>query len=380
MLVGMGDSVDPNAKPSSKKGLTYEGAGVSIDAGDAFARAIGRHMRTTFGPRVIENAGGFAGLFRLDYDEKLFRHNYRDPVLVACTDGVGTKIKLAQSTGIWGTIGVDLVAMSVNDLVVQGAEPLLFLDYIACGKVDQSRLERIVAGIAEACALCDTALLGGETAEMPDVYGPDDVDLAGFALGVVELRKVTDTGRVEPGDVVIGLESDGVHSNGYSLVRAVVDGAGLDYGRVYPELDEYRTLGEVLLTPTRLYARSVVRVQRKYTVKRVISGMAHITGGGLAGNLARALHEGVDAKIDYSAWDVPSVFPFLREKGGIDESEMRRVFNMGIGYALIVRPTFAQSIVKRFRRLGERPVVMGEIVKGRGEVKSAQRHGNRERR
>jgi phosphoribosylformylglycinamidine cyclo-ligase len=352
-----------------KKGLTYESAGVSIDAGDAFARAISRHMRTTFGPRVIENPGGFAGLFRLDYNESLFRHNYKDPVLVACTDGVGTKIKLAQTTNTWDTIGIDLVAMSVNDLVVQGAEPLLFLDYIACGKVDQQRLERIVAGVSQACAACDTALLGGETAEMPDIYGEDDIDLAGFAVGVVELRKATDSGRVEPGDVIIGLESDGVHSNGYSLVRAIVKEAGLDYNETYPELDADRTLGQVLLTPTRLYARSVIRVQRKYTVKRVISGMAHVTGGGLAGNLERSLHEKVDAKIDLTAWDVPQQFRFLQEKGGVDEAEMRRVFNMGIGYVLIVRPSFASSIVRRFERLGERPVVLGEITKGTGKVK-----------
>ena len=353
---------------SSQGGLTYEGSGVSIEAGDAFAASIGQHMRRTFGPRVIENPGGFAGLFRLDYNESLFRHNYKDPVLVACTDGVGTKIKLAQAMDTWDTIGIDLVAMSVNDLVVQGAEPLMFLDYIACGKVVPAQLERIVFGISEACKLCDAALLGGETAEMPDVYAPGEIDLAGFAVGVAELKRVTDTGRVEPGDVVIGLESDGVHSNGYSLVRAVIKEAGLDLHKTYDDLRDDRTLGEVLLTPTRLYARSVVRVQRRYTVKRVISGMAHITGGGLAGNLERALHEKVDAKIDLSAWDVPAQFRFLQKHGNVDEAEMRKVFNMGIGFVLIVRPSFAQSIVRRFARLGERPVVLGEITEGSGKV------------
>lgn len=355
--------------PTSRKGLTYEQAGVSIDAGDAFASSITQHMRRTFGPRVIENPGGFAGLFRLDYNESLFRHNYKDPVLVACTDGVGTKIKLAQQMNRWDTIGIDLVAMSVNDLVVQGAEPLLFLDYIACGKVDQTTLEQIVSGISDACRLCDTALLGGETAEMPDLYDVGDYDLAGFAVGVAELKKITDTDRVEPGDVLIGLESDGVHSNGYSLVRAVIDHAGLDLGAIYPGLkDDERTLGEVMLTPTRLYARPIVRVQRRYTVKRVISGMAHITGGGLAGNLERALHDGVDATIDSSAWDTPAQFRFLQEHGNVDEEEMRKVFNMGIGFVLIVRPSFAQSIIKRLARLGERPVILGEVKKGKGRV------------
>jgi len=353
---------------SKSGGLTYEQAGVSIEAGDKFAGSIQQHMRRTFGPRVIENAGGFAGLLRLDYNETLFRHNYKDPVLVACTDGVGTKIKLAQSMDTWDTIGIDLVAMSVNDLVVQGAEPLLFLDYIACGKVDQRVLERIVKGISDACRLCDAALLGGETAEMPDVYAPGEIDLAGFAVGVVELNRATDNSRVEPGDVVIGLESDGVHSNGYSLVRAVVERAGLDLHKKYDELGEDRSLGEILLTPTRLYARPIVRVQRRYKVKRVISGMAHITGGGLAGNIDRALHDGIDATIDHDAWETPALFKFLQEKGNIEEAEMRRVFNMGIGFVLIVRPTFAQSIIKRFARLGERPVVLGEIIKGSGKV------------
>ena len=359
---------DTSSGTKSKSGLTYESAGVSIEAGDKFAASIGQHMRRTFGPRVIENPGGFAGLFRLDYNESLFRHNYKDPVLVACTDGVGTKIKLAQQMGVWDTIGIDLVAMSVNDLVVQGAEPLLFLDYIACGKVDQAVLERIVSGISDACQKCDSALLGGETAEMPDVYAPGEIDLAGFALGVVELKRATDTGRVEPGDVLIGLESDGVHSNGYSLVRAIIKEAGLDLNKTYEGLNDERTLGQVMLTPTRLYARPLVRVQRKYTVKRVISGMAHITGGGLAGNLERALHDKVDATIDRTAWEVPAQFRFLQEHGSVDEEEMRRVFNMGIGFVLIVRPSFAQSLVKRFARLGERPVILGEIKKGSGKV------------
>jgi len=220
-------SVGSGGKKSRAKGLTYAQAGVDIEEGDRFVDLIQRHVRRTHGPRVLHNPWGFAGLFRLDYNEGLFKRNYAEPVLLACTDGVGTKIKLAIEMKKYDTIGIDLVAMNVNDLVVQGGEPLIFLDYLACGKLVPEVLEQIVRGIAFACRECGAALLGGETAEMPDVYRAEDIDLAGFAVGVVELSRVTDTGRVEPGDVVIGLESDGVHSNGYSLVRKIVDHAGL---------------------------------------------------------------------------------------------------------------------------------------------------------
>jgi len=357
-------------------GLTYADAGVSVEAGDRFAASIQRAMRMTHGPRVISNDGGFAGLLRLDYNETLFKRNYKDPVLVACTDGVGTKLLLASQLGDWRTVGQDLVAMNVNDLVVQGAEPILFLDYIACHSVDQTVLGPIVEGIAGACRAVGAALLGGETAEMNDLYQPGDVDLAGFALGVLELERAIDPDRVEPGDVVIGLESDGVHSNGYSLVRRVVERAGLDLGRWYDELgrpgdggpDSPATLGDVLLTPTRLYAVSIVRLLRKYKVKKVVSGMAHITGGGLAGNLTRALHAGVDAAVDHDAYPVPPVFGFLQRHGAIDDTEMRRAFNMGVGYALVVRPAFAQSVARHLEALGERPHIIGEIRKGSGKV------------
>lgn len=349
-------------------GLTYAQSGVDIREGDRFVDLIMGHMRRTHGPRVVPNEGGFAGLFRLDYNESLFKKNFREPVLVACTDGVGTKIRLAVEMKMFDTIGIDLVAMNVNDLVVQGGEPLIFLDYIACGKLVPERLERIVAGIADACKACGAALLGGETAEMPDVYGEDDIDLAGFAVGVAELDRVSDPTRVEPGDVVIGLESDGVHSNGYSLVRKIVKHAKLDLRRVYPELDRKRTLGEVLLTPTRLYAAPIVKLLRRYKVKKVVTGMAHITGSGLADNLARALHRRVDAVIDESAWTPPAVFEFLQEHGNVEDDEMRRVFNMGIGFCVIVRPAFAASVRAQLKRLGERAHVIGEVVKGKGEV------------
>jgi len=367
-------SSPPRTKPHR---LTYAQAGVNIDEGDRFASMIRAHMRRTHGARVISNEGGFAGLFRLDYNETLFKRNFKDPVLVACTDGVGTKVKLATQLGSYETIGQDLVAMNVNDLVVQGAEPLLFLDYIACNKIEPETLERIVSGIADACRTCDTALLGGETAEMPDVYAPGEIDLAGFALGVVELKKATDPTRVEPGDIVIGLESDGVHSNGFSLVRAILREAELDPKAHYDELDRERTLGEILLTPTRLYAAPIVTVLRRYRVKKVVTGMAHITGGGLAGNLERALHDKVDAHLDANAWTPNPIFDFLQKQGDIDTAEMDRVFNMGIGYCLIVRPTFANAIAEKLEKAGEHPTIIGEITKGTGTVKLKPRKKKR---
>ncbi|MEL6329012.1 MAG: phosphoribosylformylglycinamidine cyclo-ligase [Planctomycetota bacterium] len=352
-----------------RKPMTYEAAGVSIDAGDRFVHALGSLLRRTHGPRVLDRPGGFAGLFRLDYNEELFRHNYRDPVLAACCDGVGTKIKLAIETGDFSTVGVDLVAMNVNDLIVEGAEPLLFLDYIACHRVDHDVLLQVAEGISEGCRQAGCALLGGETAEMSDLYAEGDIDLAGFSLGVVELRRATDPTRVEAGDVVLGLESDGVHSNGFTLVRAIVREAGLALDRVYEELDPERSLGEVLLTPTRIYADPIVRLLRAYRVKKVVSGMAHITGGGLAGNLDRALHDRVDAVVDPNSWETPAVFRFLQQHGSVEEAEMRRVFNMGIGYCLIVRPSFAGSIERRLSKTGERVHRIGKIVKGRGRVR-----------
>lgn len=354
---------------SDKPGLTYAESGVSIEEGDRFASLIQQHMRRTHGPRVLANEGGFAGLLRLDFNEKLFKRNFKDPVLVSCTDGVGTKIRIALDMGKFDTIGIDLVAMNVNDLVVEGAEPLLFLDYIAVNKVVPEQLEQVIKGIAEACRVCDAALLGGETAEMGDMYREGDLDLAGFAVGVLELDRAIDSDRVEPGDIVLGLASDGVHSNGYSLVRAVVREAGLDLHKVYPELDEKQTLGEVLLTPTRLYAPSIVALLKNYKVKKVVSGMAHITGGGLAGNLDRALHDGVDAKIKAGSWKIPPVFEFLQKHGNIADEEMARVFNMGVGYCLIVRPNFASSVARQLEKSGETVFEIGEIVRGSGTVR-----------
>jgi len=352
-------SASPGDKP-----LTYSDSGVDIAAGDHMVSMIQSIMRRTHGPRVIDRPGGFAGLVRLDYNEKLFRRNYREPVLVACTDGVGTKVKLASQLGVYDTVGIDCVAMCVNDMIVEGAEPLMFLDYLAVNRLDPQTGTAIVKGIADGCRLAGCALIGGETAEMPDVYSEGDFDIAGFAVGVVELDRAIDTSRVEPGDVIIGLPSSGVHSNGFSLVRKIVSSAGLDLNKVYPELDAARTLGQVLLTPTRIYTRSIVRLLRHYTVKKIIAGMAHITGGGLPGNVCRALPGDLDAVLDSKSWPVPPVFEFLQKHGRVQRGEMLDVFNMGIGYVLIVRPSFAVSVVKHLTRLREEPIVIGKIVRG----------------
>jgi phosphoribosylformylglycinamidine cyclo-ligase len=372
-------------------------------------------MRRTYGPRVIDNPGGFAGLFRLDFNHRLFARNYKDPVLVACCDGVGTKVKLASAIRKFDTLGIDLVAMSINDMIVQGAEPLFFLDYIAIGKVNKPMLTDLVKGVAEGCRQSACALLGGETAEMPDVYAEHDFDLAGFAVGVVELARAIDPTRVEKGDIILGLESSGIHSNGYSLVRKVVEKAGLDLARVYSDLaapttgttprarkapkpaDETdkpangkhafksarrmksdaatgpgpRPLGEVLLTPTRIYAQSITTLLRQYKVKKVIGGMANITGSGIEGNLCRALHPDVDALIERDSWEPLPVFKFLARHGNVSDDEMRRVFNMGIGYTLIVRPTFAAAVKEKLEKLGETVHVIGKVVKGKGDVRYA---------
>jgi phosphoribosylformylglycinamidine cyclo-ligase len=359
--------------------LTYAQAGVDIEAGDRVVDLIESMMRRTHGPRVIGKHAAFAGMFRLDYNEQLFKRNYREPVLVACTDGVGTKVKLAAELGIYNTVGIDCVAMNVNDMIVQGAEPLFFLDYLGLGKVIPERTASIVEGVARGCERAGCALLGGETAEMPDVYDADDFDIAGFAVGVVELERATDPSRVESGDVVIGLASSGIHSNGYSLVRRIVSEAGLELNTRYDEFagftstiapdDEHPTLGHVLLEPTRIYARPIVKLLRTYTVKKIVSGMAHITGGGLPGNLPRAFEADLDARIDPASWSIPPVFEFLARQGNVEHHEMMNVFNMGVGYVLIVRPSFADSIIKHLTRLGEHPWIMGEMVEGSGQVR-----------
>ena len=350
----------------TKKPLTYADTGVDIGAGDRLVGLIQTMMKRTHGPRVLGEHGGFAGMFRLDFNERLFKRNYKDPVLVACTDGVGTKVKLASELGIYDSVGIDCVAMSVNDMIVQGAEPLIFLDYLGLHTQNLEITAAIVSGVAKGCEISNCALLGGECAEMPDIYAEGDFDIAGFAVGVVELDRAIDPSRVEVGDVVIGLPSSGVHSNGFTLARAAV--ADLDLQKIYPELDDKKTLGQVLLEPTRIYVEPIVKLLKQYKVKKVVSGMAHITGGGIAGNLCRSLCDLVDATICLHRWETPKVFDFLQHHGNIETEEMYRVFNMGIGYVLIVRPAFSDSIVSQLQELGQSPIVLGDITSGSGKV------------
>ena len=353
---------------SARTNPTYASAGVDIAAGDQVVKLIEPMLRRTYGPRVMGRHGDFAGLFRLDYNEKLFRKNYRDPVLVACTDGVGTKVKVAAAMGVYDTIGIDCVAMNVNDLIVKGAEPLFFLDYLGLHRNTPEVTAKIVEGVSRGCETAGCALLGGECAEMPDVYAEGDFDLAGFAVGVVPLKRAIDPMRVVAGDVIVGLASSGVHSNGYTLVRAIVEQAGLELDGVYRDLGD-RPLGEVLLEPTRIYTRSIVKLLARYKVKRVVSGMAHITGGGLPGNIQRVLPSDVSARIETRSWGAHPIFAFLRRHGGVDRREMFKTFNMGVGFVLIVRPAFAASVIRQLNQSGEEAFVIGEVTKGGGGVK-----------
>jgi len=350
------------------KPLTYAQAGVSIGANDEMVERIQSYLAGTFGPRVIAAKGGFAGMFRLDYDERLFKKNYRNPVLVACTDGVGSKVQLAAKANKYDTVGIDLVAMSVNDMLVLGAEPLFFLDYLAVNRLTPAVIAEMVKGVAAGCRGADCALLGGETAEMPDTYRRGDFDMAGFAVGVVERKKIIDGKRIRRGDVILGLSSNGLHSNGYTLVRNICfKRAGLKMTDSPAEL-EGALLGDVLLQPTRIYVRPIVKLLSQYRVKQIVHGMAHITGGGLVGNIPRVLPKDCNASINKSSWPVPKIFTFLQEKGPVDEEEMFRVFNMGIGFVLIVAEDFAESVTRKLTRAGENVYRIGRITGGTGRV------------
>lgn len=350
------------------KYITYEQAGVSIDANDEMVELIHSRVASTFGPRVIDLKGGFAGMFRLDYDEKLFKKNYKNPVLVACTDGVGSKVQVAAHIKKYDTVGIDLVAMSVNDMLVQGAEPLFFLDYIAVNKLVPAVIAEMVKGVAQGCRLADCALLGGETAEMPDTYRENDFDMAGFAVGVVERERIIDGQTVRKGDVILGLASSGLHSNGYTLARKICfETAGLQISDTVAKLDG-AVISDVILEPTRIYVRPIVKLLSQYKVKQVVHGMAHITGGGLVGNIPRVLPKDCNANLKKDSWPKPKIFDFLQQTGPVEEEEMFRVFNMGIGFALIVAEDFADSIMKKLKRYGEKVYRIGRITSGNGQV------------
>jgi phosphoribosylformylglycinamidine cyclo-ligase len=326
--------------------MTYRDAGVDIDAGDALVERIKPAAKRTMRPEVLGGIGGFGALFEIS-------KKFKEPVLVSGTDGVGTKLKLAFQLNRHDTVGQDLVAMSVNDILVQGAEPLFFLDYFACGKLDVGTAATVVEGIAKGCELSGCALIGGETAEMPDMYPAGEYDLAGFAVGAVEKSQIIDGKSIAPGDVVLGLASSGAHSNGYSLIRRIVE-------RAQPDLDadfHGRPFADALIAPTRIYVKSMLKLMESLTVK----GMAHITGGGITGNVPRVLPDNVTAMLDKSAWTLPPLFQWLQREGNVADEEMYRVFNCGIGMVVVVAASDANRAAGLLTAAGETVYALGRI-------------------
>jgi len=337
----------PADPPVTTTGLSYRDAGVDIDAGDALVERIKPYARRTMRPEVLAGIGGFGALFDIG-------QRYRHPVLVAGTDGVGTKLKLAFALGRHDTIGIDLVAMSVNDILVQGAEPLFFLDYYACGRLDVDVAAAVVRGIARGCELAGCALIGGETAEMPGMYAEGEYDVAGFAVGAVEKDAIIDGRGIAAGDAVIGLASSGPHSNGYSLVRRILADARADLALPF----DGRTLGDALLEPTRIYVKAVLALARALPVK----GLAHITGGGIVENVPRVLPDALQARLDRRAWTRPAIFDWLQEAGRVADAEMHRVYNCGIGMVAIVAAGDAERALALLAAAGEHASLVGTIV------------------
>ncbi|MSQ55881.1 MAG: phosphoribosylformylglycinamidine cyclo-ligase [Betaproteobacteria bacterium] len=324
----------------------YRDAGVDIEAGDALVEAIKPFAHRTLRPEVLAGIGGFGALFEVS-------KKYREPVLVSGTDGVGTKLKLAFELGRHDTVGIDLVAMSVNDILAQGAEPLFFLDYFACGKLDVAVATEVVKGIARGCELAGCSLVGGETAEMPGMYPAGEYDLAGFAVGIVEKQSIIDGRSIAPGDAILGLASSGAHSNGYSLIRRILERQRPDLGADFYGVP----LGTALLQPTRIYVKPLLSLMQKVRVK----GLAHITGGGLAGNIPRVLPDGVQAVIDPGAWSRPALFEWLQRAGNVSDEEMLQVFNCGIGMVVIVAPEAAETAMQEIEKSGETVTSLGSI-------------------
>ncbi len=336
-----------------QNGLTYAQAGVDIDAGNALVDAIKPLAKATRRPGAEASLGGFGALFDLK------AAGYEDALLVTTTDGVGTKLRIAIDAGMHATVGIDLVAMCVNDLLAQGAEPLMFLDYFATGKLDIETAKSVVAGIAEGCKQAGAALVGGETAEMPGMYSDGEYDLAGFSVGAVDRDKVLPTlDKQRAGDIIIGLGSSGPHSNGYSLVRRVVERSGLAWDAPAP-FEDGKTLAEALMAPTRIYVKSLLPLLKSGRVK----GGAHITGGGLIENPPRAIAEGLAAEFDWNAWAQPAVFDWLAEVGGVSEHEMRRTFNCGVGFIIIVAQADAEPVLAALLNAGEDAFICGQLVK-----------------
>ncbi|QDP39238.1 phosphoribosylformylglycinamidine cyclo-ligase [Radiobacillus deserti] len=333
----------------------YKQAGVDVEAGYRAVDLMKKHIQKTNRPEVIGGVGAFAGLFDLSSIT-----NYDQPVLVSGTDGVGTKLKLAFEMEKHDTVGVDLVAMCVNDIVAQGADPLFFLDYIACGKNEPEKIEQIVKGITDGCVASNSALIGGETAEMPGMYQDGEYDLAGFVVGIADKASLITGEAVQAGDVIIGLPSSGVHSNGYSLVRKIIADQNL---RLTDEVEVFgKTLGEELLTPTRIYVKAIQALKQQIKIK----GISHVTGGGFYENIPRALPEGLGAKIDQRTWKVPSIFSYLQDKSAISPKELFGVFNMGIGMTVIVDRKVADQALVILASVGEQATMIGEVVEGSG--------------
>jgi phosphoribosylformylglycinamidine cyclo-ligase len=330
----------------------YKKAGVDVEAGYEAVERMKKHIKKTTRSEVLGGIGAFAGLFDLS------KFNFNEPVLVSGTDGVGTKLKIAFQMNQHDSIGVDLVAMCANDIIAQGAEPLFFLDYIACGKNEPKKIEQIVSGVAEGCVQAGAALIGGETAEMPDMYQEDEYDLAGFVVGIAEKSKLITGENIKANDVLIGLPSSGIHSNGYSLVRKIIDGLPLD------ETVEglQTTLGETLLTPTKIYAKPVLSVLEKINVH----GISHITGGGFYENLPRMLPEGLGVEVKKGSWELPEVFSFLQQRGNISDDEMYGVFNMGIGMVLVVNEADKEEALAILKDAGEDASIIGKVTKTEG--------------
>jgi phosphoribosylformylglycinamidine cyclo-ligase len=358
----------PERKSEHRGSLSYRQSGVDIDAGNALVEAIKPLAKATRRPGADADLGGFGALFDLK------RAGFTDPILVAANDGVGTKLKIAIETGRHDTIGIDLVAMCVNDLLAQGAEPLFFLDYFATGKLDVGVAKSVVAGIAEGCKQAGCALIGGETAEMPGMYAGDDYDLAGFAVGAVERGQVLPRSDISAGDVLIGLPSSGVHSNGYSLVRRLAAEEKLSWDAPAP-FGAKRALGEALLEPTRIYVKPALKAVRE---TGAVKALAHITGGGLSENLPRVLPEGIAAHVDLSAWKAPAVFGWLMAASKLDAAEMLRTFNCGIGLVVVVARESAATVTRVLQSAGETPVHIGETELGRGVKSQAKGKGEAE--
>ncbi|WP_462323481.1 phosphoribosylformylglycinamidine cyclo-ligase [Desulfoplanes sp.] len=333
----------------------YKEAGVDIDAGNAFVSKIKTMVSGTFTKGVITDIGGFGGLFKPDL------HNLREPVLVSSTDGVGTKLKMAFLCDRHTTIGIDLVAMSVNDILVQGAKPLFFLDYFATGKLDQQKAYDAVEGIAQGCKQAGCALLGGETAEMPDFYAPGEYDLSGFCVGIVDNDRIVDGSGIRKGDKIVGLASSGIHSNGYSLVRKIFKDSGLGAEDTFPGTE--KSVAEVLLEPTKIYVSSVLNLLRDLEIR----GMVHVTGGGFYDNIPRVLPAAFSASIRFGTWDIPPVFSWLRKQGNLSWEEMLQIFNSGIGYILVIGRDMEEDVMSRLQALGQDAWIIGEVRERNGK-------------